>query len=282
MEILKATLIAVIQGITEFLPISSSGHIILMKQLLGFEIDSNLFDIVVHFGTLISVVIFFRVEIAELICGVFRRQTDSKLFNKTFSQSDILKIWLYMIIAIIPAGIVGLLLDDFLDTKFTELGNVRFIILGCLFAVTAVILLSTKFIKSSKNTNLYEISWVQALLVGVAQAFAVLPGISRSGTTITAGIAVGMNKEDAGRFSFLLSIPVIAAAFMLKILKLALNGVSEAVNIPLLITALAVSALVGFFALKFLFKILSSKRFWVFSIYMIVPIVVSFVLYFVV
>ncbi|MBR6061405.1 MAG: undecaprenyl-diphosphate phosphatase, partial [Spirochaetales bacterium] len=92
----------------------------------------------------------------------------------------------------------------------------------------------------------------------------------------------GMNKEDAGRFSFLLSIPVIAAAFMLKILKLALNGVSEAVNIPLLITALAVSALVGFFALKFLFKILSSKRFWVFSIYMIVPIVVSFVLYFVV
>ena len=89
MEFLKATLIAIIQGITEFLPISSSGHIILMKQLLGFEIDSNLFDIVVHFGTLISVVIFFRVEIAELICGVFRKQTDSKLFNKSFSKSDI-------------------------------------------------------------------------------------------------------------------------------------------------------------------------------------------------
>ena len=282
MEFFKATLIAIIQGITEFLPISSSGHIILMKQLLGFEIDSNLFDIVVHFGTLISVVIFFRVEIAELICGVFRKQTDSKLFNKSFSQSDILKIWLYMIIAIIPAGVVGLLLDDFLDEKFSAMGNIRFLILGILFCITALILLSTKFIKSSKNTNLYEISWIQALLVGIAQAFAVLPGISRSGTTITAGIAVGMNKEDAGRFSFLLSIPVIAAAFLLKILKMIINGVSETVNFPILITALAVSALVGFFALKVLFKILSSKKFWAFSLYMAVPIVISFVLYFVV
>ncbi|MBP5705796.1 MAG: undecaprenyl-diphosphate phosphatase, partial [Spirochaetales bacterium] len=190
MDFLKATLIAIIQGITEFLPISSSGHIILMKQLLGFEIDSNLFDIVVHFGTLISVVIFFRTEIAELCCGVFRKETKSKLFQQTFSQTDILKIWLYMIIAIIPAGIVGLLLDDFLDEKFSAMGNIRFLILGGLFFITALILLSTKFIQSSKNTNLYKISWYQALIVGVCQAFAVLPGISRSGTTITAGIAV--------------------------------------------------------------------------------------------
>lgn len=282
MEFIKAIIISFVQGITEFLPISSSGHILLLKQLLNFEVESNLFDIVVHFGTLIAVVVFFWREIVELVCGVFKKETHSKLFDTTISQKNMLKIWLVMIIAIIPAGVVGLLLDDFLDTKFNDMGNVKFVLLGVFFLITAVILLLTKFIKKEKTSRLYEISFVQAIIVGVSQAFAILPGVSRSGTTISAGLACGIDKEDAGRFSFLLSIPVILAAFLLKVLKVCLSsGNTEVVNIPLLLTALVVSAVVGYFALKFLFKILSSSKFWTFAIYMIVPATISFILFFV-
>ena len=248
---------------------------------MEFEVDSNLFDIVVHFGTLIAVFIFFWREIVELVCGVFKKETHSTLFDMDLTRKEMLKIWGLLIVAIIPAGIVGLLLDDFLDEKFTNLGNIKFIILAVLFLITAVILFLTKFIKKENPVPLYKITFKQAIIVGISQAFAVLPGISRSGTTISAALVSGVDKKDAGRFSFLLSIPVIMAAFLLKILKLLIsNEAMEQVNFPVLSISLIVSAVVGYFALKFLFKILSSSKFWTFSIYMFVPFFVCIFLYF--
>ncbi len=282
MDLIKAIIISFVQGVTEFLPISSSGHIMLFKEIFNFEVESNLFDIVVHFGTLIAVVIFFWQEITELVCGVFTKQTNSKLFKTTLERNQIFKIWGMIIVGIIPAGVVGLLLDDFLDKKIPTLGNIRFLMLGCFFIITGCILLSTRFVKTKSSVRLYQMTFVQALYVGISQAFAILPGISRSGTTISAGVVAGIDKEDAGRFSFILSIPIIAAAFLLKILKILIKGEAVAqTGFGTLAVSMVVSAIVGYFALKVLFKILSSSKFWIFSIYMVIPAVTSFVLFFV-
>ena len=187
-----------------------------------------------------------------------------------------------MIIAIIPAGVVGLFLDDLLDDKFSNIGDVKYLILGILFLIKGVLLLSTIFLnKQEHGRKLFSITIFQSILVGLFQALAVLPGISRSGSTISAGLLVGIEKKDAGRFSFLLSIPLILADFLLKIIKILRNdNYSDNINALTLIIGLVVSGIVGYFSLRILFRILSKGKFWVFAIYMVIPAAVSFIIFF--
>ena len=284
MEILKAIFIAIVQGITEFLPISSSGHIFLLKNILNLEIDAT-FDVVIHMGTLMAVIAIYRIEIKELLTGLFKKSIDSKFFGNNFARKDVIKIWLLFIIATIPAGIVGIFLEKHLDLEPSSKQNWMFLVLACCFILTGVLLFSTYFIgkKSSSSPaatkKIKEMSFFNAVIIGLFQSFAILPGISRSGTTITAALYTKLNSKDAARFSFLLSIPLITAAFLLKVFKLIQTPKAADIQfIAILSIGMIVSFIVGYISLKLLINMIQKGKFWLFSLYMIVPTIVSVVL----
>ncbi|PCK08265.1 MAG: undecaprenyl-diphosphatase [Alteromonadaceae bacterium] len=196
MDIFHIIVLALIQGLTEFLPISSSGHLILPKELLGWPDQGLAFDVAVHVGTLLAVMLYFRRDIVTLILAwgqsiVDRRATD-----------DGRLAW-YIIIATIPAGLFGLLFDDFIETHLREVEVI---------ATTTIIFgLALAFAdrRASEGKALAQMTLTIAILIGVSQALAMVPGTSRSGITITAALLFGFSRVDAARFSFLLSIPVI-------------------------------------------------------------------------
>ena len=189
MTILEAVILGIIQGLTEFLPISSSGHLVLGQELLGISIPGNSFEVVVHLGTLCSVLIVFWPDIWELITSI----------RSTTSQKYILGI----VIATIPAVLIGLLFKDIISEAFD---NIRVVSITLL--ITGLILFTTKYI----NIKDINISLGRGLLIGIAQAAAIIPGISRSGVTISAGMHLGVSPDKAAKFSFLLAIPAIAGA----------------------------------------------------------------------
>jgi len=279
LELLKAVVISIIQGITEFLPISSSGHIFLLKNILKLE-QGLFFDIVIHLGTLLAVIIFFRIEIYELIYGLFKKESNLKMFGDNLKWIDVLKIWLLFIIATIPAVIAGLFLNDFFDIKPSETQKWHFLFIAGTFTFTAVLLFSTYFIKNNNN-KIKNTSIIKALIIGLFQAIAILPGVSRSGSTITAGKYVGLEEKDAARFSFLMSIPVILGAFILELFNLIENLKIADIknNILLLIISFITSFIIGYLSLIFLIKILVKRKFWIFSIYLIIPVIISVILW---
>ncbi len=278
MEYLKAIIIAIIQGITEFLPISSSGHIILFKNILKFEIENNFYDIVLHLGSLIAIIFYYRKEIYDLIIGIFKKETDSGFLGGVVKQKDVLRIWFLFIIATIPAAITGFFLDDFFEENNFFLSKNIFLFLTISFSITAILLLLTLIIKPKKINDIKNTSIFQALIIGLFQSIAVAPGISRSGSTISASIFTGLKRSDAGTFSFLLSIPLILGAFLLKVIKFIKNYQSSDIdNIGAIIIGFFVSIIVGYLSLKVLINIIKNSKFWLFAIYMILPISISFI-----
>ena len=279
MDIFKVIFISIVQGITEFLPISSSGHILLLKKLLNLELDTT-FDIFIHMGTLLAVLIIYRNEIFELISGIFNKNIKTIHIGNDLSRKEILKIWNLLILATIPAGISGIFLDKYLDFSPSETKPFYFLLLAICFLITSLFLLSTLLIKNKKDQNISQISFFNAIIIGLFQSIAVLPGISRSGTTITGSLHVGLNKKSSAKFSFLLSIPIISAAFLLKIIKLIeTNKFSDINNISLLLIGLLSAFIAGYFSLKILIKIIEKGKFWIFSIYLIIPITISIYLW---
>lgn len=278
MEILKTILISAIQGVTEFLPVSSSGHIVLFKSILGLDIDAT-FDVFIHMGTLIAVLVFYRNEIYDLIRGLFAKKIDSDLFGKNIERKDILRIWALFIIATIPGGIVGIFLEKPLDLDPSSMQNWMFLLLMGLFMITGIFLLSTMFIKNN-NKNIKDMNVMNAITIGIFQAFAILPGISRSGSTITASFYTGLNKRDAAGFSFILSIPLIGAAFLLKVFKLIQSQeIADIKLIGILLIGMIVSFIFGYISLRLLINLLKKGKFWVFSLYLIIPSVISLILW---
>ncbi|MCG8570563.1 MAG: undecaprenyl-diphosphate phosphatase [Spirochaetes bacterium] len=275
MELLKVVIISIIQGITEFLPISSSGHIVLLKNLLNLNFDTT-FDVAVHFGTLISIGIYYRKEIGELLFGVFQPEIDSKLFQSKLTRFQIFRIWFVFIIATLPVVIAGVLLKDYLDIKPANTTKYLFFVLAGLFSFTFLILQLTRIFQDKANKKLMEINFVQALIIGIFQSFALLPGISRSGSTIAASLITGLNKEDAPRFSFILGIPAILGASLLKVIDLLKSPlINDSQYLLLLLTGIIVSAVIGYFALATLIHIIKKGKFWYFSFYLIIPILIS-------
>lgn len=281
MELLKVIFISVIQGIAEFLPISSSGHILLFKRILGLDFDIS-FDLTIHFGTLLAVILVYRNDIAELVKGLFCKEIESKTFGRTLKRSEIAHIYLVFIIATIPAGCAGLLLKDIIDSCFVIDNSKIFFLLALFFIYTALILTLSSRIKKEKTTLIDKMSIKQALIVGFFQAIAVLPGVSRSGSTISGGLFCGVDKKDAGRFSFLLSIPLILAAFLLEVKDFISGDLTLAPDKALCyIAGLIVSFAVGYISLKLLLKMIQNGKMGFFSLYLIIPAAVSIALGFV-
>jgi undecaprenyl-diphosphatase len=199
----QAVVLALLQGLTEFLPISSSAHLVLPPLLLGWPDQGLAFDVAVHLGTLTAVLFYYRRDLVQMAVSWL-----GSLVGKGTGQDSRL-VW-YLLFATIPAGLVGLLAGGFIE------GNLR--TLPVIAATTLVfgLLLGVADRRAEGRAQGRSLSLPVALLIGCAQAFAPVPGVSRSGVTITAGLLLGMNRQDAARFSFLLSIPIIASAGALK------------------------------------------------------------------
>lgn len=197
MDIIQSIILGTVQGITEFLPVSSSGHLALLQDIFGFRESSIFFDTLVHLGTLSAVIVFLRKDIFNIL--------------KTLKEKATLKLIALIIVATVPAIIVGLLLQDIIEVIFASM-----IFIGLSFILTSIILSATYFLRNYKK-DLNSITWFDTLFIGVFQALAILPGVSRSGSTISASFFRGVKKEDAFKFSFLMSIPVILGAFLLQL-----------------------------------------------------------------
>lgn len=247
MSILEALILGVIQGLTEFLPVSSSGHLELGKALLNLELsakDSVLFDVVVHFGTALSTIIVFRKEILEIILGILK-----------FKWNDELKFFTLIVLSMVPAAIIGVLFNDQIEALFVE--NVTLVSL--MLIVTAVLLF---FADRAKNTD-KNISYLNALIIGISQAIAILPGISRSGATISTSVLLGIDRTKAAKFSFLMVVPLIFA----KMGKDILGGDIQMEGGLTLLIAFAASLITGIFACKWMVALVKKSQLKYFSYY---------------
>ncbi len=250
MELLDSFLLGLIQGLTEFLPISSSGHLVLGEALLGGELDKNItFEVVVHFGTLCSILIYYRKKIAEIGRSLGQLPTSSASFSEQWASDPNLKLTWFVIISMIPALLVGLTLKDQIENIFLNPFMVSVMLL-----VTGAILFLTKFRDSFPN----HLNGSRAFGIGLAQAFAILPGISRSGSTISLGLYLGIKRKEVADFSFLMVIPVIAGAMLLEIKEMVEVGVA-ANDAFALIVGFFTAFISGYFALKYLIILLQNK-----------------------
>lgn len=244
MSYFDAIILGIVQGLTEFLPISSSGHLVLCEHLLNAKMPGVVFELIVHVGTLLSVLVYFRRRIARLILSIF----DKSMINERSTL-------IYLIIGTIPAVIVGILLDKIIEQAF-----VSPLLTSLMLIVTGLILLGTSFVQKGER----GIKPPNALLIGLAQALAIFPGISRSGATISMGLFAGVKPIVAAEFSFLLSIPVIIGAVVFK------TGDIVSVNTALLghyMLGAVLSFIFGLLAVHFLLSMIKKGRFKYFGIY---------------
>lgn len=252
MEIIDAIILGIVQGFTEFLPVSSSGHLELGKAILGdnsIPEESLLFTVVLHFATAISTIVIFRQDIWLLIKGVLKFQWNEDL-------QFVAKIALSMI----PAVIVGLFFEEKLEQLFS--GNI--LLVGCMLIITAALLLMAD---RAKNTN-KKVSFKNALIIGISQAIAMLPGISRSGATISTSVLLGNDKTKAARFSFLMVVPLIFG----KIGKDVLSGdlSYDTSNFTILSVGFIAAFISGLFACTWMIKIVKNSKLSYFAYYCVV------------
>ncbi|MBN2412915.1 undecaprenyl-diphosphate phosphatase [candidate division KSB1 bacterium] len=255
MNIGQALLLGIIQGLTEFLPVSSSGHLVLGKTILGIPEQGITFEVFVHFGTLLAVVTVFRKDILILLQAFFSlfKKSSSENFSARYNNDDNLRLLIYLIIATLPAVFVGLLFKDFIEKAFNDPHLVCIMLI-----VTAIILSLTWF---SKQTN-KPLGLLNTVVMGTAQALAILPGISRSGLTISAGLYLKISGNEAARFSFLLAIPAILGATILQAGDLVLSGI-QADFILVLLAGTFSAYISGYIAIETLLGIVRrGKLYW--------------------
>ncbi|MBT1074818.1 undecaprenyl-diphosphate phosphatase [Geobacter grbiciae] len=242
MNPLHATVLGAIQGLTEVLPVSSSAHLILIPWLFGWPESGITFDVALHLGTLIALALYFRRDIAELVVNAL-----SGLTGGAHSSTTLLP-W-YIIAGCVPAAIVGKTLEEPIEAIFRA--NPAII---AAFLIGFGLLLALADTLGSKKSRMDQIDLKNAMMIGLAQCLALLPGVSRSGITITAALFLGFSRETAARFSFLLSLPIVAGAALLKVGHLVRHGVPEGELQPLLI-GVGVSAVFGYVSVALLLKL---------------------------
>ena len=249
---LEAAILALIQGLTEFLPISSSAHLILPSQLLGWEDQGLAFDVAVHVGTLAAILLYFRREVSAMTIAWCRHAVGGP------RSEDATLAW-FIIFATVPAGLAGVLLGDWIEA------NLRSTLVIATTTVVFALLLWYADKRQHANKALVDMTIQAALVIGLAQALALIPGTSRSGITMTAALLLGFSRDGSARFSFLLSIPLIAAAGLLKGVELAEVGSSQGIELILLGTVISfVSALL---CIHWFLKLLQRIGFMPFIIY---------------
>jgi len=250
MEIIDSFLLGLIQGLTEFLPISSSGHLVLGEAILGGKVDKSItFEVVVHFGTLCSILIYYRTKLADMLTSLWDLIKLPSRFSEKVAKDNNVRLTGLILLSMIPALLVGLLLKNQIENVFLNPFSVSLMLL-----VTGTILYATKFRSEFQN----KITPGSAFGIGLAQAFAILPGISRSGATISLGLYLGIKRKEVANFSFLMVIPVIAGAMLLEIRDMIELGVpvNDAAG---LIIGFFTALISGYFALKYLIIILQNK-----------------------
>jgi undecaprenyl-diphosphatase len=265
MNLFQAIILGFVQGLGEFLPISSSGHLITFPWLFNFPDPGLSFDVALHFGTLIAIVLYFWRDFIEIVSASLspsplgRRWLESRKAGREADEGKIPGyspnlLWL-LIIATIPGALFGLLLEKQAETIFRN----PLLIAGTLFVVGLVLFLADKYAKHRKNIN--EITKKDALIIGFSQAFAIIPGISRAGATITSGLFLGLNRVSAARFSFLLSAPIIFGATIIKVPSFIKSGVGS-YEIIAVVTAAVSGYLAIAWLLKFIEKVSYKIFFW--------------------
>ncbi len=285
MSIIEAVVLGLLQGITEFLPVSSSGHLVVAQRLFGLQEVPLLFNVFLHLATLFAVVIFFRKQIIDLVFVLYRWVFNKPLQTEAekkglFSQANSLleeKAKRQMIIALIAAtvvtGVMGLGISQILPDL-----PIVFVYIG--FLATASILILSSRVAPKINKDEKQLTYVtplQGLAIGFVQGIGVFPGISRSGITISGGIIFGLNRNVAGEFSFLLSIPAILGAFLLEVKDL--DGVASSIgSVPVLLGCIA-AFISGFFALAFLMKLIKKGKLEYFAYYLIPLAIVGLVFF---
>jgi undecaprenyl-diphosphatase len=257
MTIIQSIFLGILQGITEFLPVSSSGHLVLAKALLGIDTGKDIsFEVFVHFGTLVSVLVVFRKDIAEIghvLLGARPRE-----WPRLYRESPVFRLAVFILVGCLPAGIVGVLFNDVIEEFFTDPKLVADMLI-----VTSVILYLTRFARPDPSG---DVTLGSAIGIGLAQTVAIIPGISRAGSTISCGVFLGVPQERAARFSFLMAVPVIFGATLLKTRDL----LQQPPPVSTLVTLLAgtlVAAVSGYLALRLLLSILKRGRLSLFAYY---------------
>ncbi len=256
--IIQALVMGLVQGLTEFLPISSSGHLIVVPYLLGWHdpfIDSLTFSVILHLGTLIALLIYFWREWLALVPAGL-----ASIRDRSLADDPQRKLTWLIVIATIPAVIFGPLLNDTLEQAIRTPGLVAItLVIGA-----AILLIAERY--GSRRFGLESLSFRGALAIGVAQALALVPGISRSGISISTGMGLGLDRESAARFSFLMAAPVIAGAGIFEARKLVGPG-AEAANLDVLVVGFVASAIAGLAAIHFLLGYLRRSSTLVFVAY---------------
>jgi undecaprenyl-diphosphatase len=258
MTLLTAIILGLVQGLTEFLPVSSSGHLVLSQYLLGFKGPSLAFDVMLHLGTTLAVLIYFRKDIAEIFVSALKGSSQGQG-----------RRWIVMIvIATIPTVIIALAFKDQFERMFDDPQS-----LAVQFWITALLLLVTDRVRVRSNPD-ERIKTHQSLLVGVAQGISIIPAISRSGLTISAGVFSGMNRETAARFSFLLSIPAILGACLLEAKDIAGIAATELLfgTIGTLVAFVS-----GYLAIDLMLKMVVKRDLWIFAVYLFFIGLVAFI-----
>ncbi|MBC8530264.1 undecaprenyl-diphosphate phosphatase [Gehongia tenuis] len=244
MDIWQAIILGVAQGLAEFLPISSSGHLVLLQQIFGIQESGLFFGVMLHVGTLIAVFVVFWKDIVAIL------------------KKPIQKLTGLLIVATVPAIIVGLFFKDTVEMLFAG----KF--LGWGFLVTAVVLFLSDRIPEGKK-NLEQMNGKNALIVGICQAIAIVPGISRSGSTIVGSLTQKLDRRSAARFSFLMSIPAILGSAVMEVKDVIVEGTGGIPLLPVLV-GMAVSAVFGYIAIRAMLKIITNKKMKYFAIYVAV------------
>lgn len=261
---LNAIIFGVVQGITEFLPVSSSGHLVILHKFISLPVKNDLaFDVVLHFATLLAVVWFFRADIAKLFIGFFQSfKRFSKRGSVSSADADSLygKLSWFLLLATVPAALAGVFLEDLIEYVFRS----PVVVAVMLVAVGALFIIFEKI--SRKTDKLADLNWKTSLFIGLAQALALIPGTSRSGITIIAGLGAGLKREAAIRFSFLLSIPVIFGASVMKIPPMFNTRIADN-EISVLAIAFIASFITGLLAIKYFLRFARSHSLNVFAYY---------------
>jgi undecaprenyl-diphosphatase len=263
MDFIQALVLGIVQGLTEFIPVSSSAHLVLAPWVLGWPDPGLAFDTILHLGTLVGLLVYFWRDIPPLVAAFFsslrRRGAWNAQPGGRLAEPYSRVAWA-IVIGSLPAGAIGLAFQDFFERLFSS----EFAV-GIFLLITALILVVSERLGRRART-IEQITWLDALLIGVAQAAAIAPGLSRSGATIAAGLGRGLRRDDAARFSFLLSIPAIAAAGFLQLLDLVRDGRLGA-ELPLMAAGFFTAALSGYLCIRFLLGFLQRGRLYVFAGY---------------
>ena len=236
-----AFILGAVQGLTEFLPVSSSGHLVLLEQIFGIKNDILLFDIVLHIGTFFAVIIIYRKTLLRMLKNPF----DKKVYM--------------LILATIPTVIIALLFEDFFVSSF----NGSSLIFG--FLVTAIFMLICEYV-SKKQYQYKKMDYPTSFLMGIFQGLAILPGISRSGSTITSAIVCGVKRSEAAEFSFLLSLPIILGSAILEFIKL--DATALTINFSSIFIGFISSLIFGLISIKFMLNVIKNAKYHYFAIYL--------------